>query len=1316
MKILARFAAAVSFTAFALLLAPLSAQTSYIERGVAAGDSPSTFTTVERLFSVTDLQTDSSALEINTDNGGAGYLISRSGNSLVKRRHSLADGLEMNVSSLAAASAADNTAIPAFTFLGQTPATHAYVLVQKERIDVNAASSSASTARLRIHASFSVIGDGLRSENRIWNPVAKASLLVSGTIYRRSGNQRISDFGTSFSIQLARSTEGPVTSIGSIFGENRIGATITPDFPGVGVAGGSGTFDSLNSTGQGYIDLNVPDGSYVEFSITCQTEAGILNFASPQSLAGAALANHTVSAHGRVWTSLPDGGTATALLGTALRSQGAGFNVADRPLSTQPFNLPSLNASGNPLSYTLLSGPATLSGLTLTPNGSRGVVELLATQSGGNDFIPASATGSFRFIGLDQTLNFPVLASRPADSPAFIPAATASSGLPVTFTVSEGPASTTDGRTITLTGATGTVRLLARQLGDAVYEPTIAIERSFSVTAATGGSASQAINFPSLLSAEVGTGQLLAATASSGLPVTFAVVEGSATISGTNNNILTATAPGLVTVRASQAGGVNHSTTFAAATPVERSFTASPATATGTIPQIIAFSLPATATFGREPITLNGTSSSTLPLEYSITQGSDFATLDAGVLTITGAGTITVRAFQAGDESYAPSSREATVVVAKAPQTITFTLSAGSIIFGAGAPSLTATASSALPVEYTIVSGPATLDEEGTVLVPSAPGTIKIRADQFGDDNYQSAPAVERTLTVTTPVPSFSGLVQTYDATPRAVTVTGIPVGSVDTPTVTYSGTGYPATTQPPVNAGRYSVVATFGTSRRTATLVINKAVLAVFVGDATRLVGQPNPVFDLSYAGFLGDDSEADITTHPATSTTATIKSPAGTYPITFKGGLASNYTFSPSSTSTSGTLTVVGFGGTYEALLVDGALTPVGKLVLTVPANALTFSGNLATAAEGRSVSFKSLPTKLLTPSSGGDSVSLSDFLITLNGTAYNLDLILDSEGSVTGSLTRDAQPFATLAPGARLYVPAPRTTAPWIGTHTFVLLPAANLFGDGPLPSGSGHASATIDAKGVLKLAGKLADGTTLTGTLLPDASGTYRLFSNPYGTRAESLLAGALALQEHPDADRYNIPRFYIPADSGLLVWQKAPSPAKPLDKSYRDGFGPLAVSVALDPWIAPAPAATLPQLLGLTGSNTASATLALTYLPDDLDLGQSAPSLPSALSLSSAAKLTVPLPNPRAFKLASFNAKTGAFSGAFSLSDQVNPSPAKPVVRAVSFSGTLRQPPASESDPVFGAGHFLLPGFPVPKGTAPAEQASGELLLTAPPAE
>ncbi len=79
--------------------------------------------------------------------------------------------------------------------------------------------------------------------------------------------------------------------------------------------------------------------------------------------------------------------------------------------------------------------------------------------------------------------------------------------------------------------------------------------------------ASQTITFAALTNKTYGDADFTVnASASSGLPVTFSIVSGPATISG---NVVSLTGAGSVTVRASQAGDA----TYAAATSVDRSFT-----------------------------------------------------------------------------------------------------------------------------------------------------------------------------------------------------------------------------------------------------------------------------------------------------------------------------------------------------------------------------------------------------------------------------------------------------------------------------------------------------------------------------------------------------------------------------------------------------------------------------------------------------------------------------------------------------------------------------------------------------------------------
>jgi hypothetical protein len=257
-------------------------------------------------------------------------------------------------------------------------------------------------------------------------------------------------------------------------------------------------------------------------------------------------------------------------------------------------------------------------------------------------------------------------------------------------------------------------------------------------------------------------------------------------------------------------------------------------------------------------------------------------------------------------------------------------------------------------------------------------------------------------------------------------------------------------------------------------------------------------------------------------------------------------------------------------------------------------------------------------------------------------------------------------------------------------------------------------------VLTLTGTTSDGFPLTASLKPTVDDTYLLWANPYGTRADSFIVGALPLEAHPETTRFP-GRAYIPRTAGLLTWKKAALPANTatakLDKSYRAGFGPLGMEVSLDPWLPPAtkaagtiPSGNLAQRLGLAANTTTAGTLSIAHGPDTLDLGARESLLPLAASLSPAGVLTASNAAATAWTL-KITPTTGAFTGSFTLSDQVAQSPAKPVTRLVNFSGVLRQAPAEETE--VGAGFFLVPGFAVPKGAALTEQPAGEIRFSAP---
>ena len=114
---------------------------------------------------------------------------------------------------------------------------------------------------------------------------------------------------------------------------------------------------------------------------------------------------------------------------------------------------------------------------------------------------------------------------------------------------------------------------------------------------------------------------------------------------------------------------------------------------------------------------------------------------------------------------------------------------------------LSATASSGLPVSFSVASGPASI-ANGTNLSFTGSGTVQVVARQEGNATYSAAPDVTNTCTVVqaTAGLELGSLIQTYDGTPRSASATTVPAGlAVD---FTYGGAA-----TAPTEAGSYSVI-----------------------------------------------------------------------------------------------------------------------------------------------------------------------------------------------------------------------------------------------------------------------------------------------------------------------------------------------------------------------------------------------------------------------------------------------------------------------------------------------------------------------------
>jgi hypothetical protein len=161
-----------------------------------------------------------------------------------------------------------------------------------------------------------------------------------------------------------------------------------------------------------------------------------------------------------------------------------------------------------------------------------------------------------------QTITFPALPAKQFGDADFSPGATASSGLPVTYTSGTPTVATIVGGLIRIVG-TGTSVITATQAGDATYSPATAVTRTLTVTLPPQP---QTITFPDLPTGKrVGDADFSpGATASSGLAVTY--TSSNPAVASIVSGQIRLVSAGSTTITASQAGD----STYLAATPVAK--------------------------------------------------------------------------------------------------------------------------------------------------------------------------------------------------------------------------------------------------------------------------------------------------------------------------------------------------------------------------------------------------------------------------------------------------------------------------------------------------------------------------------------------------------------------------------------------------------------------------------------------------------------------------------------------------------------------------------------------------------------------------
>ncbi len=503
-------------------------------------------------------------------------------------------------------------------------------------------------------------------------------------------------------------------------------------------------------------------------------------------------------------------------------------------------------------SWSLAAGSSLPSGLSLSPSGVisgtptvGGTFSVTVQVNDSESPTPMTATQtlSLTIAPTTQTVSFTSNPPSPAEyGGSYTPAASASSGLPVSFSID--PSSATgacalDSSTgvVSFTGV-GNCVIDANQAGNATYLQATQVQQSVTISQAT-----QTVSFTSSppSPAVAGSSYTPAATASSGLPVSFSIDSTTTTGACTlNAGVVSFTGTGTCVIDAGQAGNadylpsaVQQSVSIGTAVP-QVMLTASPSSgATVTSPiQLSATVVPVAGVtdLPSGTVTFSAASSGTIAAPIFGCQnvqvptsgtgaGQVSCTVPAGTLA---AGTYQFTADYSGDQNYsAQTGTLSGYPVSLQTQSVSFTSSPPSAAEYGGSYTPAASATSGLPVSLSIDStsttGACTLNA-GVVSFTGA-GTCVIDANQAGNSTYGAATQAQQSFTI---APAGTSTSVQVTGTALIATVTPVsPDGGTPSGTVTFTVDGQTVgtatlnasgvATLPYTPSGAHTVAASYG-------------------------------------------------------------------------------------------------------------------------------------------------------------------------------------------------------------------------------------------------------------------------------------------------------------------------------------------------------------------------------------------------------------------------------------------------------------------------------------------------------------------------
>ena len=373
---------------------------------------------------------------------------------------------------------------------------------------------------------------------------------------------------------------------------------------------------------------------------------------------------------------------------------------------------------------------ATIADNVLTVTGI-GETTITASQAGNNNYNAATeVTKTLSIEKLDQTITWEQeFAADLTIGNTVELNATATSGDAVVFVSSNEAVATIAGNVLTVTGI-GETTITASQAGNNNYNAATEVTKTLSI-----GKLNQTITWnQDIANLQIGESVTLDATASSGLEIVYTSNNDSvASIDGTT---LTVNSEGSVVITATQAGDETYKSAS-----LERTFSFV------RMAQTITWNDDLTNLVINDTVILTATSDAELAIVYTV-DNNTVATINGDTLLIIGAGEATITASQAGNETYNSTSVSKTINIAKLGQAIEWNQELDSLTIENEAIELTATATSGLSITYTS-SDETVAVVNGNILTIVGIGSATITASQEGDNTYNEAESVEKTITIT---------------------------------------------------------------------------------------------------------------------------------------------------------------------------------------------------------------------------------------------------------------------------------------------------------------------------------------------------------------------------------------------------------------------------------------------------------------------------------------------------------------------------------------------------------------------------------------